>query len=238
MKLLSLSNSKTRKGESHGWITGILHLAPARLSGHNVCPMASAGCKLACLNSAGNGNYPMVQKARIRKTKLFFSDRAAFLAILAGEIASLELAAKSKGMRLAIRLNGTSDLPWETYGIMERFPNVRFYDYVKVPMRMHRYLSNECPPNYHLTFSRSESNEVFARGISKLGGNVAIVFRRKLPAKWWGCKVIDGDKTDLRFLDQSGVIVGLTAKGRGQTDKTGFVLDPDSDTSGALDISS
>ncbi len=232
MKLLSLANLKTRKGEKHGWLTGIVHLAPARLSGHNVCPMASKGCAAACLNTAGFGFYPAVQTARIAKTKLFFDDRNLFLALLAGEIAQWQLTAKAKGMRLAIRLNGTSDIAWERFDIIQRFPDVRFYDYSKVPNR----LMVNILPNYHLTFSRSESNEQQARLLAKLGHNVAIVFKRKLPAKWWGIKVIDGDQTDLRFLDPKGVIVGLTAKGRGQTDKSGFVLDPD--TSDGFDISS
>lgn len=220
MKLLSLSNLKTRKGEKHGWLTGIVHLAPARLSGHNVCPMASKGCALACLNSAGFGFYPSVQRARIAKTRLFFSDRTAFLAILAGEIAQWQLAAKAKGMRLAVRLNGTSDIAWERFDIIQRFPDVAFYDYSKIPNRV---MTNTLP-NYHLTFSRSESNEEQAKLLANLGHNVAVVFAKTLPKTYWGKRVINGDLTDLRFKDPKGVIVGLTAKGRGQTDKSGFVV--------------
>lgn len=221
MKLLSLSNLKTRKGEKHGWLTGILHLAPARLSGHNVCPMASKGCAAACLNTAGFGGiFPGVQRARIAKTKLFFSDRTAFLAILAGEIAQWQLAAKAKGMRLAVRLNGTSDIAWERFDIIQRFPDVTFYDYTKIPNRV---MTNTLP-NYHLTFSRSESNEEQAKLLANLGHNVAVVFSKTLPKTYWGKRVVNGDLTDLRFKDPKGVIVGLTAKGRGQTDKSGFVV--------------
>ena len=58
-----------------------------------------------------------------------------------------------------------------------------------------------------------------------IGINVAVVFRSVLPKTWKGFEVIDGDKTDTRFLDKSGVVVGLTAKGKGKKDKTGFVVD-------------
>lgn len=221
MKLLSLSNLKTRKGEKHGWLTGIVHLAPARLSGHNVCPMASKGCAAACLNSAGFGFYPSVQKARIAKTRLFFNDRFTFLTLLAGEIAAWQLTAKAKDMRLAIRLNGTSDIAWESISsIIQDFPSVTFYDYTKIPARLLR----GTPDNYHLTFSRSESNGEQAKLLANLGHNVAVVFSKTLPRTYWGKKVVNGDLTDLRFKDPKGVIIGLTAKGRGQTDKSGFVV--------------
>ena len=55
MKLLSVGNPKTLKGESVGYLTFILHLAPASLSGYNTCPKATEGCKAACLNTAGRG---------------------------------------------------------------------------------------------------------------------------------------------------------------------------------------
>ena len=42
---------------------------------------------------------------------------------------------------------------------------------------------------------------------------MAYVFKDKLPKKFQGRRVIDGDQHDLRFLDPAGVIVGLIAKG-------------------------
>ena len=80
------------------------------------------------------------------------------------------------------------------------------------------------PSNYHLTFSRSESNENLAKMILEIGGNVACVFRNELPKTWQGKKVIDGDKSDLRFLDDSNVVVGLAQKGMAKKDATGFVI--------------
>jgi hypothetical protein len=72
MSLLNSGNAKTRKGEKKGFITYGLHLAPANLSGFNVCKDASAGCAAACLNTAGRGAMSNVQRARIAKTRLFF----------------------------------------------------------------------------------------------------------------------------------------------------------------------
>ncbi len=69
MKLLSRYNYKTVKGEKLGILTGILYLAPARLSGYETCPMRSIGCTNACLNTAGMGIFSNVQQARIAKTK-------------------------------------------------------------------------------------------------------------------------------------------------------------------------
>ena len=41
-----------------------------------------------------------------------------------------------------------------------------------------------------------------------------------------GFAVVDGDETDLRFMDGAGKIVGLKEKGLAKKDETGFVLEP------------
>lgn len=109
---------------------------------------------------------------------------------------------------------------------MEAFPNVQFYDYCKSPERMTKFVNGEMPSNYHLTFSRSETNGALALAFLRSGGNVAMVFRKSLPATYYGHEVIDGDETDLRFLDGSGKIIGLKEKGLAKKDETGFVLEP------------
>jgi len=58
------------------------------------------------------------------------------------------------------------------------------------------------------------------------GGNVAVVFRGELPKSYLGFPVVNGDDTDLRFLDPKGVIVGLVEKGLAKKDQTGFVVEP------------
>jgi hypothetical protein len=62
----------------------------------------------------------------------------------------------------------------------------------------------------------------------KQGYNVAAVFNVKdgseLPTTYKGYKVVDGDISDLRFLDAKNVIVGLKSKGDAKKDETGFVI--------------
>jgi len=231
MSLLNSGNSKTRKGEKKGFTTYGLHLAPANLSGFNVCKDASSGCAAACLNTAGRGAMSSVQKARVKKTLFFFKDKQNFLAELWVEVAKSIKSAARKGMTPCFRLNLTSDLPWEKIkfngqSVMEAFPSVQFYDYCKSPERMTKFLNGEMPANYHLTFSRSESNGALALAFLKSGGNVAMVFRKSLPASYFGHEVVDGDETDLRFLDGTGKIIGLKEKGLAKQDETGFVLEP------------
>lgn len=233
MKLLTTANAKIKKGEKMGFMSFGIHLAPASLSGFNVCKDASAGCAAACLNTAGHGAFSSVQKARIAKTKLFFSDKVSFLTQLKKEISAAIKKAEKNKMKSCFRLNLTSDLPWEKIKldgktIFEMFPDVVFYDYTKTPERMTAFLAGQMPKNYQLTFSRSETktNQALALAFLKSGGNVAAVFRKSLPKKFMGFDVVNGDENDLRFLDPKGVIVGLVEKGLAKKDLTGFVLEP------------
>jgi hypothetical protein len=231
MKLLTTSNTKIKKGEKMGFMTFGIHLAPAKLSGFNVCPSASAGCAAACLNTAGMGVFSNVQQSRIEKTKLFFSDKSAFMSQLVKEITSAIKKSIKSGMVPCFRLNLTSDMAWEKIKldgltIFERFPDVQFYDYTKVVSRMSAFLAGELPSNYHLTFSRSENNDLAVQAILASGGNVAAVFRKALPSEWNGKPVVSGDQSDLRFKDSQGVVVGLVEKGLAKKDKSGFVLEP------------
>jgi hypothetical protein len=234
MKYLTTENAKTTKGEDLGFLTAILYLAPSALSGRNVCSHASEGCILSCLNLAGMGAFSNVQDARIAKTREFFKAPRAFVEQLAEDIEAAERRAARLGLELCVRLNGTSDLPWENLGgeagvnLMRRFPHIRFYDYTKNPARIRAFLAGRLPANYSLTFSRSECNGETALELAAEGANVACVFATKkgdaLPKKWGGRPVIDGDTHDLRFLDKRGRIVGLRAKGKAKKDESGFVI--------------
>lgn len=226
MKLLSTGNPKLMKGEKKGYMSFVLHLAPANLSGKETCPKRTAGCTAACLNTAGRGgmfkkgeNTNVIQQARIRKTKLFFENRDEFMAQLEADIRLGIKQAEKKGMIPCFRLNGTSDLAWEKYGIIEKFPNVQFYDYTKVNNRKVSHLEN-----YHLTFSKADGNDMDARVAASNGMNVTVVFRKELPETYLGKLVVNGDDTDLRFLDPKGVVVGLKAKGKAKKDTSGFVV--------------
>ena len=224
--LLSIGNdAKTKKGLAYGYLTGILYLAPANESGKEVCPSRSPGCTEACLFTAGRGSFTNVREARIRKTKLFWSDRQLFLKALDDDIEFLKKEAASKKLKPCVRLNGTSDLGWEGFAeyIFKKHPDVQFYDYTKVFSRMQKFLQGKFPPNYHLTFSRSEENNFICDKVLAQGGNVAVVFDG-IRTKWGSYDVIDGDLSDLRFLDTKNVVVGLKAKGKAKKDRSGFVI--------------
>lgn len=231
MKLLNIDqNAKTKKGQKKGYLTGVMYMAPAKVSGYEVCPMRSKGCTAACLNTAGRGQMNMVQESRIKKTKMFFEKREEFMLKLEKEIVSFIKKAGKMKLIPVIRLNGTSDIVWEKMpfvgadgkkyrNMMERFPKHVFYDYTK------RHNRKSLPKNYSLTYSLAEDNDTRAKKALRNGMNVAVVFRDdQFPKKFWGRKVFDGDDTDLRFLDpRGGIIVALKAKGKARKDTTGFV---------------
>lgn len=225
---------KADKNLKVGVYGAIMHLSPADRSGYEVCPMRSAGCTAACLNTAGY-HYARKENARVNRTKMFFENRSAFMEKLVNEISNTRRRAKKLGLRCGIRLNGTSDIPWENTpvwahkNVMEIFPDVCFMDYTK------RYNRRDLPRNYRLLFSRSETNEQHCAEAVRNGMNVAVVFRDELPKIWnigsYPLRVIDGDLHDWRYGDYDAwpnerVVVGLRAKGKGKIDRTGFVVDP------------
>ena len=219
-KLLSTANPKIQKGTKWGYLSFILHLAPADESGYEVCPKRTEGCTRSCLNKAGRGGMfrrgettNVIQKARIRKTRYFFEDRQGFLRDLEQDITKAIRFAERKGLTPVFRLNGTSYLSWEKYGIIQKFPNVQFYDYTKVMGRKVSHL-----PNYHLTFSRAESNDADVAQALAQGMNVTVVYDQ-IPDS-----VFSADDTDLRFMDPKVGIIGLKAKGPAKRDYSGFVI--------------
>ena len=228
--LLSISaDSKTIKGEKIGYLTGILYLAPANTTKYNTCSMAhKAQCAAACLYSAGRGAFNNVQQSRIDKTLYFYESRDEFMMQLFKNIKALIKKAESKGLKPLVRLNGTSDIRWENVpfesydNIFEAFPNVQFYDYTKDANR------KDLPVNYDLTFSYSGVS-TFAPYVEKAqskGLRMAVVFRKieNIPLTFKGITVVSGDNSDVRHLDDQGVIVGLYAKGAAKRDQTGFVV--------------
>ena len=225
-KLLNIdNNTKTVKGQKKGYKTAILYLAPSTQSGFQVCPMASEGCKKACLYTAGHGAFSNVQQGRINKTRWFMQDRQSFLTQLRKEISNHIKNCDKKGYIPCVRLNGTSDISWENYDIIQAFPNVQFYDYTNIYKRALKYVNGQYPSNYHITYSLNEDNKKEAFEILKLRGNISAVFRKYLPKTYQGYTVINADDTDLRFTDDNNVIAGLVAKGQAKKDYSGFVLD-------------
>lgn len=237
-KLIAIStDTKTVKGEKLGVLTGIMYLAPHLVSGYQTCPSATPGCAAACLYTAGRAKmFNHIQQARINKTIQFFTQRESFMVQLVKDVEFLVRKAGRMNMVPAVRLNGTSDIPWEKFAvvrngvryrnIIEAFPEVNFYDYSKVLGRK----AALALPNYHLTYSLSESNDANAIKALEQGYNVAVVMNLSRtatkPATWGGYPVINGDETDVRFYDpKGGHIVALSAKGDARKDTSGFVRD-------------
>jgi hypothetical protein len=221
---------------------------------------------VACLNLAGRGGVGIashaarirgvsnsVQEARMRRSRLWFADRPRFLSALVRDIELALVHARRARLRLAVRLNGTSDVPYELYPVVRKerayphifaaFPRVQFYDYTKHIKRVRDHASGKrvLPANCHLTFSLSETNHADAAAALAMGFNVAAVWRDRALVEIAmrdgytlgdvRHDVIDGDESDLRYKDQAahgepGRIVGLYVKGaQGRRDTSGFVLD-------------
>ena len=233
-KLLSIdTNPKTVKGQKYGYLTGILYMSPSDLSGVNLCPMAKlAGCEAACLNTAGRGVFNNVKIARLRKAILFNTNKQSFMTQLVKDIESLYRKALKLGLIPLVRLNGTTDIRFESIKfnhnnklvtIFELFPEVQFYDYTKISNR------KDIPNNYDLTFSYSGVKSYYSHVLKAVaqGLRVAVVFRdkNKLPAQFMGLPVVNGDNSDIRHLDPKKSVIALYAKGKAKKDKSGFVVD-------------
>lgn len=258
-QFFSVDSSKAIKAQKWGYLNAINYMAPHKSGGvGNLCSHASPACISLCLGLE-SGQAAMVSKAtgtnavrqsRERKARYFMNDRQGYMREMMLHIARLARKASKMGFWLAVRPNGSTDIAYEgirifvtpefaaqlheisgfqitsgLHTIFSAFPGILFLDYTKNFNRFNRVL----PSNYHLTFSRSEINDVKALELLEKGVNVAVVFRGGLPASWNGYQVIDGDEHDLRFLDPQGVkgvVVGLSPKGlKAKHDKSGFVLD-------------
>lgn len=246
-RIFSTDSPKAIKAAGFGYINAIHYMAPADMGGvGNLCVKSSAGCRALCLGwfsgQAGmvadieslrtQGNS--VRLSRIVKAQRFMRERNAYVRDVVRSIELLQGKARKMGKKLCVRLNGSTDIVWEgirlegdaRQTIFDAFPDVDFVDYTKIATRFKRKAG--LPRNYHLTLSRSETNE--AECVEALGNgvNVAVVFAGDKPATWNGFNVIDGDQHDLRQLDPRGargVVVALSPKGRkAKKDQSGFVV--------------
>ena len=238
-KLLSIgADAKTIKGNKKGFMTAIQYLSPYDSSGVNLCANAkNAKCHVACLVSSGR--MVMAVDARLRRTKLYLTNQAEYFNQLTKEITTFIKKAERKNLTPLVRLNGTSDIRFENIGfysegvyyrnIMERFEDVQFYDYTKIPNREKSINGVQSfPSNYDLTFSYSGAKgfEKFNDRALKEGKRIAVVFDKveNIPLTFHGRKVVSGDDTDVRHLDPKNVIVSLYAKGKAKKDASGFVI--------------
>lgn len=250
-RIFSFDSPKAIKANAFGWVNAIHYLAPADVAGvGNLCGHNSPFCTKACLGwTSGQAAFVsdvlsrrtqgnVVRESRITKARRFMRDRANYMRDVVRSVELAQDRAKRLERKLCVRLNGSSDIAWESIkcersgaqfpSVIVAFPDVQFVDYTKNPNRLRKAL----PSNYHLTLSRSETNEAHCLEALSSGHNVAVVFAAKhhgtRPQDWHGFPVIDGDKHDLRHLDPRGprgVVVGLSPKGRvAKKDQSGFVV--------------
>ena len=230
-----------------GYLSYIQYLSPA--NGYNdatdsrypsLCPYATKGCTAACLGiSAGRMRFTSVQLAQINRTRLFHQSKKAYFIVLVDEILRAKRRAERDGLKLSIRLNGTSDILWEYmkfeidgvtfYDIFQAFPDVMFYDYTKIPYKYRKDAVDL--PNYSLTYSYTGEDVSIERANEYIdaGCSVSVVYTgdpssklKKLFPKCWYW--VDGDVHDMRFFDPAGSLVLLKAKGDAVRDRSGFVV--------------
>lgn len=221
---------KIEKSDKAGVLTAVVYLSPFTEAGINLCAMATKGCAAACLgHSSGQMVYKQSKIARIKRSLRYHLYRDEFLADLRIELKDHKKRAIKAGKRVAVRLNGSTDILWERTGIIQEFPDMQFYDYTKYRVDQRPNL----PSNYHLTFSISDrpSSWTEARAWLDQGGTAAIVVRNEQQARFvvamgfGGYPAVDGDETDIRFDDPAGHLVTLYAKGAAKKDTSGFVQD-------------
>lgn len=229
-------NAKAAKAAAFGYLNAIHYLAPSDVGGvGNLCAHASPGCIALCLGwfsgHAAIGESNNVRDSRIAKTRRFMHERAAYMVDVVRSIEALQVKAVARKVKLCVRMNGSSDVPWEAIktadgrSLLDLFAGVQFVDYTKSAKRALRHARGEMPANYHLTFSRSETNHLECIWVLQAGGNVAVVSSLARPTLWHGFPTVDGDLSDLRHLDPRGCVVWLSPKGaKAKADKSGFVV--------------
>jgi hypothetical protein len=248
LRFLTLANPKIIKGLEHGYATAILHLAPANYSGHTVCKRFSQ-CSTTCLYHQGRGIMPNVQKARIRRTRELMENREEAMSEIVLELRKIQKKlnklnyslpfaySDAPDIKLACRLNGLSDLTWETMRIHDNavgndegetifdiFPDVQFYDYTKYTYGTRPAWKN-MPANYHLTFSFDgrELDVDNAKEVLGHGHNVMVVHNKEnykhasiSNSRIWGYPTHDAEEHDLRFTDPRPVVLVGREKGYSQ----------------------
>ena len=193
--------------------------------GKDLCPYATDACRLLCLVKTGHAEHKKnVQNARINRANFWVQDRLLFASKLLRELSNANKLAKKNKSKIAIRLNGTSDIDFiahfkRSFGVdvLSEFPNLIFYDYTKSLQRVKKYLGSR----YRLTLSYSGENFQDIIEALLLGANVSVVFTPSVMEKinsgviknWYSFDVVSGDENDLETILQDGKILALKFKG-------------------------
>jgi len=225
--LITVSNPKFERSNTRRELVAGLSLAPAKLSGVNLCGNNTEACTRICINFEGYGKFNKTQQARLRRSHMFLEDRERFRSYLLKDLESLERWSRKYEVDVYFRPNTYSDLDWSKL-MPEIFEiPLNYYDYSKNYRRVQSYLAGELPKNYDLVLSRSERNGQQCEEYLAMGGNVAVVWRdrKEIPSSYLGYPVVDGVSSDLWWRKQRSVVGGLKAIGsRARADRSGFVL--------------
>ena len=240
-------NHKTLSSAGVGYKTIGISMAPSHHSGykHDMCPNSSKECRENCLGmkAGGNRQFPFdTLRAKILRTHFIHEHPEEAARLMHHEISQNEKAAHAIGYKSGIRMNVTSDVPYEHLMPRKFFsshqdsadkPGSQFYDYTK----MHGRLGHkDIPPNYFVSLSHTgtghgESNDKQAVKHLNNGGVVSMVYQRghNVPhpthvedvqsGKRW--KIANGDNDDNVFDRHAaagvqpgeGVVSGLALKG-------------------------
>jgi hypothetical protein len=224
--LITLPDGNAKLGADTRYFNAGITLAQGNLSGHEVCHGRGAcfqfGDMNPCLGNWGRseGDTGRILNSRIGRTKCLFEAPEDFDRILRAELLKVDRMAERRNVPVAFRPNVLSDYPWHRSRfswIFEAFPEWQFYGYTKIRSTYSSFLRGELPENYHLTFSYSENvPDDYLIDLLQRGGTVAVPFATKsvrgFPARFLGFPVCEGVSSDLRFLDDGGTVIGLTAK--------------------------
>src|SRR6516225_6995724 len=135
-RIFSTDSPKAIKASAFGYLNAIHYMAPADLSGVNLCPHASAGCKALCLGwTAGQAGIVSnlasrraqgnsTRQSRLDKARRFMRDRAGYMRDVVKSIEQAQAKAKRLSKKLCVRMNGSTDIAWEgiacVRNVMER----------------------------------------------------------------------------------------------------------------------
>lgn len=188
---LLINNGKTQKSSGEGVSTQGVSLAPHTTSGlakMDVCPRASKECRANCLGTEAGGNRQFADSAlsaKVLKTHFMIAHPHHYIHLLHQEITKHKAEAHADGMKPGVRLNVTSDIPYEKHvpALFHKHPDVQFYDYTKMHQRVMDQTQPHHPTNYHLALSHTgtghpESNDHHAAAALAAGHVVAMVYQR------------------------------------------------------------
>ena len=210
-KLLSVSSAKLDKSQNDAWLNAVMYLEPS-MNYKAICSHSSHGCRQSCLVHSGRMPMQNAVNARVNRTTLYLEQPSVFFYLLESEINALIVKADKQGKKLAIRLNGTSDIDFSE--VYAKYSGLQFYEYTKNSKLACKLQAMD---NVHVTLSAHEKTTDDQIRASLLNGiNVTVVFKDAIPSKYNGIDVINGDDHDRRFEDETGRIVGLKLKGNNE----------------------